>query len=298
MSKSLRFVSIVIPVYNDSERLKRCLQVLEHQTYPKSQYEVIVVDNNSDDDIKSLVSHFPQALYEFEQKPGSYAARNKGIAVAKGAILGFTDSDCIPNSDWIDRGVSYLSDKCHYVAGRISIFFRNPERPTVPELYDSLNCLNQHYYIESVHYGATANLFVHKTLFDNVGLFNDSLKSGGDKEWGQRVFAANYQQVYAENAVVLHPARYSSREVAKKIARVTKGHCKVEKKHRRFSIELIKELYFSFKPPIRDAIKIFNNENLAGPGHRISYTCFFLYIQQVKAWTKAKYYLNSIKGSS
>ena len=47
------FVSVIIPVYNDSNRLKLCLQALEKQTYPSERYEVIVVDNNSTEDINS-----------------------------------------------------------------------------------------------------------------------------------------------------------------------------------------------------------------------------------------------------
>ena len=57
MSKlSTPFVSVIIPVYNDPERLKTCLQALEEQTYPKSAYEVIVVDNGSDESIEPLVA--------------------------------------------------------------------------------------------------------------------------------------------------------------------------------------------------------------------------------------------------
>ncbi len=287
------FVSVIIPVYNDFERLKHCLQALDHQTYPRSCYEIIVVDNNSDDDLKSLISQFQNAVYESELTVGSYAARNKGISVAKGTILGFTDSDCIPSVDWIEKGISSLSNECQYVAGQISIFFKDPKRPTIPELYDSLNCLNQQHYMESGHYGATANLFAYRELFDRVGLFSAGLKSGGDKEWGQRVFAAGHKQAYAKDVLVLHPARYSAKDICKKTARVTKGHCRIENRHHRPSFALLKELYFDFKPPVKDTVKVFRNRNLNGLGHRMLYTLFFLYVQQIKAWTKARYYLET-----
>lgn len=290
MSKTLPFVSIIIPVYNDSERLKQCLQALEGQTYPQSQYEVVVVDNNSDDDIESLVGQLKQAVYEFEPAVGSYAARNKGISVSRGEMLGFTDSDCIPSADWIEKGVSHLTDEHQYVAGQISIFFKNPERPTIAELYDSLNCLNQQHYLESSHFGATANLFAHKELFEKVGLFNDKLKSGGDKDWGQRVFAAGHKQIYSEDVLVLHPARYAAKDIRKKTVRVTRGHCEMENKHQKLSLLLLRELYFDFKLPVRDTIKVFTDDNLSGLWHRLSYTWFYLYVQQIKARTKAKYY--------
>ena len=102
------FVSVIIPVYNDSERLKLCLEALENQTYSKDLYEVIVVDNASEEDIKSIVGQFSQAKYTYESQSGSYVARNKGISIARGEILAFTDSDCIPASDWIEKGVANL----------------------------------------------------------------------------------------------------------------------------------------------------------------------------------------------
>jgi len=54
------FVSVIIPVYNDSIRLRTCLQALEEQTYPQSSYEVIVVDNGSDESIEPIVAEFSQ----------------------------------------------------------------------------------------------------------------------------------------------------------------------------------------------------------------------------------------------
>lgn len=65
------FVSVIIPVLNDSERLQTCLKALENQTYPKSMYEVIVVDNGSDENIEGLVSQYIQAKLSNESRPGS-----------------------------------------------------------------------------------------------------------------------------------------------------------------------------------------------------------------------------------
>jgi glycosyltransferase involved in cell wall biosynthesis len=46
------FISVIIPVFNDAEPLKTCLEALENQTYPKDLYEVIVIDNASDENIE------------------------------------------------------------------------------------------------------------------------------------------------------------------------------------------------------------------------------------------------------
>lgn len=127
----------------------------------KSLYEIIVVDNGSVENIKFLVSQFPQTSFTNEPQPGSYAARNKGISIARGEIIAFTDSDCIPALNWLEVGVQHLLSvpKCGLVAGRIEIFFKNPNHPTAVEIYDRITYLKQNKYIEKYKFGATANLF-------------------------------------------------------------------------------------------------------------------------------------------
>ncbi len=217
-----RLVSVIIPVFNDAERLKICLAALEAQTYPQDDYETIVVDNGSDESIENIVKQFPQTRLAYCIEPGSYAARNRGISLAEGEILAFTDSDCIPAPDWLATGVKWLltTVNCGLLAGKIEIFFKNNDRPTAVELYDSATFFNQQQYIEEQNYGATANLFTYSSVFDRVGLFNSQLKSGGDKEWGQRVFDRGYSLIYVEETRIAHPARYSFGQMYRKIARV------------------------------------------------------------------------------
>src|SRR5512137_2497769 len=148
------FVSVIIPVYNDPVRLKTCLQVLEAQTYPKQAYEVIVVDNGSDESIAPIVAGFSQAQAASEPRQGSYAARNTGIGLAQGEILAFIDSDCLPALDWIASGVAHLLRKSNssIVGGKVEFSFQNPAHPTAPELYDSIMHFNMKRYIEKKNF--------------------------------------------------------------------------------------------------------------------------------------------------
>lgn len=216
------FVSVIIPVFNDMERLQLCLLALEKQTYPQNCYEIIVVDNGSDESLENAVKQFERVSLAYCSSPGSYAARNRGIALAKGEILAFTDADCIPAPNWLETGVKRLlaTPNCGLVAGKIELFFQDSDRPTAVELYDSVTFFNQKQYVEEHKYGATANLFTYKSVFERVGLFNSQLKSGGDKEWGSKVFAGGYSSVYADETRVAHPARYSFGQMYRKIARV------------------------------------------------------------------------------
>lgn len=279
MNNTNPYVSVVIPVYNDSERLRVCLRALQEQTYPHAKYEVIVVDNNSEESIEEVVYPFSQAILTSEKKSGSYAARNRGISVAKGEVLAFTDSDCIPAANWLETGVSNLLSvpNCGLVGGKIEIFFKNPNCPTTVEVYDSIMHLQQKRYVEICHYGATANVFTLRKVFDKVGMFDSNLRSGGDREWGERVFNQGFQLVYADDCWVAHPARYSIGQLIRKVIRISQGPCqllqtKEEEKH--FLNQLIEDLSW-LRPPLRSTFKrLFLRKESKNTRHKIK--VFFL----------------------
>lgn len=212
-SKTLQ-VSIIIPVYNDAERLKLCLQAIERQNYPQSCYEVIVIDNNSTDNIKEVVSSFKNIELKSESKPGSYAARNRGIEAAKGEIIAFTDSDCIPSYQWIDQGVKSLKfEQADLAGGKITFLFSSQK--STAEIFDSITSLQVKKNIENRQLTVTANLFTYRYVFEAIGLFDASLKSGGDFKWTKKATDAGFKLVYSPNAEILHPARKLSSLIRK-----------------------------------------------------------------------------------
>ena len=221
----MSYVSVIVPVFNDAARLATCLVALESQSYPQSLYEVIVVDNGSDDDIAAVARDFSQVQVQREPRAGSYAARNHGIAHARGEILAFTDADCIPARTWIEDGVAALlgTPNCGLVGGRIDVFYKDPDRPGAIELYDATRGFLQQKYVEVDRYAATANMFTFRRVFEHVGMFNGELKSYGDVEWGRRVAAQGYAQVYSDRAIVAHPARDTFSALRQRIVRVSGG---------------------------------------------------------------------------
>ncbi|MEM6423936.1 MAG: glycosyltransferase family A protein, partial [Cyanobacteria bacterium P01_H01_bin.119] len=138
-------VSVIIPVYNDAEHLALCLAALAQQTYKRSRTEIIVIDNGSDDPAltQTVVQPYDNVALAIEPTPGSYAARNRGLALAQGEVIAFTDADCIPDRNWLAEGVRLLAEtpNCGLVGGNIKLFFQNPARPTMVELYESVRAL-------------------------------------------------------------------------------------------------------------------------------------------------------------
>ena len=214
-------VSVIVPAYRHGTHLRTCLAALEGQT-DAGGYEVVVVDNGDNGDLSDLVSRFPHATLTEESAEGSYAARNRGLTVARGELLAFTDADCIPAPDWLARGLERLrqSPACGLVGGRVRFVFRDPDRPSAVEFYNSLTDLRQEIYVTKRHFAATANLFTRRSVVDRVGPFDARRKSGGDREFGHRVFAAGLDVVYSPEACVDHPARASLGAVFQKVARL------------------------------------------------------------------------------
>lgn len=266
-SKEQRFVSVVVPVYNDAARLRRCLQALEAQTYSKEAYEVVVVDNASEEDLTQVVEPFGQTRKVFEAKRGSYAARNRGIVCARGEIIAFTDADCIPRDTWLERGVDRLvqQQSCGLVGGRIEFAFSTPGRPTPAELFDSTHFLKQERYVHSGNFAATANAFTWSHIFNEVGVFDDTLRSGGDTEWGQRVAASGYDVCYAADASVQHPARHSYRDLRRKRLRIVEG-----------TVAAKEARGYPFHEAIADAVKDI--------GHHIKYAMQTVISQKHYGW--------------
>lgn len=287
------FVSVIVPVFNDSKRLPLCLQALENQTYPKNSYEVIVIDNGSDESIEPIVTRFRQARVGFEVRPSSYAARNKGISLAQGEILAFTDADSIPFTDWIEKGVVHLlrSPRCGLVAGRIEISCKNPARPTVVELYESKMYLLQKEYVEVGRFGATANLFTFREVFERVGPFDDNVKSSADAEWGQRVSSYGYRLMYADDTCVRHPARDSFGQLYRRVARVIGGLHDLNHKKGGSHIDngfIGKGFFVDSLPPIRSSTRVLLDPGIKGIDNKVKIIIVMFFVQYVQVWERIR----------
>lgn len=218
LATATRMVSIIIPAYNDEKLIHLLLESLLNQNYPLEMYEVIVVDNNSTDQTKSVVQKHPVTLLEEAGIQSSYAARNKGIRQAQGEILAFIDSDCIASSNWISEGVRAL-EKADLVGGRVEFYFS--KKKTAAECYDSLIHFRFDNSIRERKVTGAGNLFVKSSVFKKVGFFPE-VASGGDFHWTGKAAANGFSLIHAPKAIVRHPAR-QLKELLKKQLRTGGG---------------------------------------------------------------------------
>ncbi len=175
--------SIIIPTYNNSEVFLRSIETWTRQNLPTSDFEVIVVDNNSTDNTAELVQDFiqpyPNFHYLLETKIGSTNARHAGAAVAKSDILIFCDDDGLFNASCVKEvlNVYAANEKVDAVAGKIEIQWDKQAPDWIAPYLFMLGRLN---YGDEVIYRKDIYLnggifSIRKTIFNELGGFNPDL---------------------------------------------------------------------------------------------------------------------------
>lgn len=218
-------VSVIVPVWNEVRRIGPCLEALLTQSLPREDYEIVVIDNGSTDGTQEKVrQHAGVGLIE-ERRPGSYAARNRGLAATRGAYVAFTDGDCIPDRRWLEEAlIAARSDsRVGVVGGRIKLFDEGADGSPACITYEELFAFDQ---AANIRIGGcvTANWLSPRSAVEAAGGFDGERKSGGDFALARAIGAAGYRCVYAPEAVVWHPIRGSLDEHVCKCRRIVGGH--------------------------------------------------------------------------
>lgn len=217
----MRTISVIVPVYNAENYLPTLFEKLDKCNWGGGD-EVVLVDNGSTDKSRKMCedkSH-SNSLYKvlsYSEKPGSYSARNYALDKAKGDVLVFTDSDCMPEPDWIDIIRQNVNENT-VIAGAIEIQIVNNG---LWEKFDAMAHLNSELNARNSQV-ATANMAVLRKEFDRVGKFEERF-SGGDYEWSMRAKNKGLSIKYIPEAKVLHPSRKTFEEILKKEKRIAYG---------------------------------------------------------------------------
>ena len=165
-------VSVIVPFFNSERYITRCVEGILQQSYPRENYEILMIDNNSADASAETVRQYPGIRLLSETKQGSYAARNRGLQEAQGEIIAFTDADCVPSQDWLHQIVTVLGrPELHLVLGRRQ-FGENSFPLSMLAAYDHEK--NQYVFNsekKELYYGHTNNMAVKKQLFEELGPF-------------------------------------------------------------------------------------------------------------------------------
>jgi len=221
------FISVIIPVFNDTEGIATTLNSLLSQSYPKDFYEIIVVDNNSSDDTPEIIQRYmekyPRIIIGLSENEiqSSYAARNKAIKQSKGEVLAFIDSDMWVDREWLmDIGNIFKDKKSKYVGFNVVNIIK---KKNLASLYDHIAGFPINFYMKKYHFAGAGCIAVSKEIFDEIGMFNQKMISGADNEFGNRVFQNSYKFIYKKDIKMYHPARDSFLSLIKKWYRIGRG---------------------------------------------------------------------------
>ena len=216
-------VAVIIPVWNGEPVLGRCLDALARQTLPRDAIQIIVVDNGSSDATREIACSYRGVELLEEPRPGSYVARNRGIARVRAPITAFTDADCEPAPDWLEQLLRAAAANPQFgvLAGKIELFDEIAQEREVFGDYERLFSFPQAHAARGNC--ATANWASETALLRELGGFDAALKSGGDRQMALRIREAGRPLIYVPAMVVRHPVRASRAELIRKRQRLSGG---------------------------------------------------------------------------
>lgn len=209
-----KLISIIIPVYNASNTLKECLEAIYSSNY--TNYEVILVDDCSQDNSLKIAYSFPCKITKLSQNSGAAIARNKGGEIAQGEIIFFIDSDIVINSDTLSLiNEDFKNPEIAGVVGLLSskLRFRN-----FASQYKNL-WMHYTYKIlpDFVGVSYTSVTAFKKDIFLELGGFDKNYREANveDTEFGQRILTKNYKLYSNKRLEVEHIKYYTLRQVLK-----------------------------------------------------------------------------------
>lgn len=261
-------ISVVVPHYNDLERLDRCLGALCAQTMPRDAYEIIVADNNSPCGIAAVEQVVAgRARIVTAMTPGAGPARNAGAEAAQGEILAFTDSDCVPDAAWLERGVAALGS-ADFIGGGMKVLVPGGRPMSGAEAFETVFAFDNERYVKRLHFTVTANLFCPRALFLNVGPFRTAVSE--DNEWCWRARAMGFSIGYAADAIVGHPARADWAQLKGKWRRICAERYALSRDGGASALKWIGKTWLELPAIPVHALRILTDRRVPSVGERLS----------------------------
>ncbi len=181
----MKKISVVISAYNEEKSLTKCLDAITNQTFPRQDYEIIVVDNNSKDKTAQIAKSYGARVIKEERQGNTYAV-STGLNNAQGEIIASTDSDTVVFHNWLEVIYNAFEDKRIVGAtGNAYIHSKN-------SIVDSLAKIAYEYFLKfnfligKAHFSGF-NFAVRKSVFDQIGGINEKFIMSPDVDLGLRM---------------------------------------------------------------------------------------------------------------
>lgn len=191
--------SIVIPVYNQLDYTKTCLESIQKWTEPP--YELILVDNASTDGTRAFLKTVPATVITNEQNLGCARAWNQGVRASRGRVVAILNNDIVVTSGWLTGLTTFMDAQGHGIVSPAAregyldydldayarAFTARCRRASRPELYG-------------------ACFVVARRVFDQIGLFDEAFGYGGceDVDFHWRVLEAGFSVAITGSVLIHH----------------------------------------------------------------------------------------------
>ncbi|MEC9274099.1 MAG: glycosyltransferase [Candidatus Neomarinimicrobiota bacterium] len=200
MKNNQNSVSVIIPVFNRAKLIYRSINSVINQTCPVN--EIIVIDDGSKDGTYDLVKRdFPQVILIHQENKGVSTARNVGIKLAKSKWIAFLDSD----DEWlpkkVEKQINLLNTNFSYkICHTDEVWIRNQIR---------VNPMKKHRKYGGDIYNkclplcviSPSSIIIHKDIFNDVGLFDESLPVCEDYDMWLRI-CSKYSVLYLDQKLI------------------------------------------------------------------------------------------------
>ncbi|MBN1890300.1 MAG: glycosyltransferase family 2 protein [Thermoflexales bacterium] len=204
-------LSVVVCIYNGEEYLRRCVEALLAQGYPRDRYEIILVDDGSRDSSRQIcetildrhAGQLPKLAYVYQKNAGLANARNTGIYLAQGEIVAFIDQDAVAHVDWLSRLLEgFSTDQLAVVGGRIELLNRESQIARFNHIVRYHQEFGPKEYVSHI---IGANMAYRCPIVRQIGGFHPYFRYRGDEtNLVRRLLAQGYTFGVAPQAIVYH----------------------------------------------------------------------------------------------
>jgi len=201
-------VSVIIPAYNCEGTILKVIQGIRAQTF--GGVEIIIVDDGSTDKTANVVKSVEGISYYYQDNAGPATARNMGAQKARGDILFFTDSDCIPDPHWIESAIIHFDvPGVAVVAGSYGI--ANKKNMLARIVHKEILFRHAHLMKKFPKVFGSYNFGIKKKVFQDAGEFNTTYccASGEDNDLSYKILKRGHRIYFEKKALVhhYHPSR-------------------------------------------------------------------------------------------
>jgi glycosyltransferase involved in cell wall biosynthesis len=228
----------VLATFKRDDLLQRCLEAVARQDYPRSEYEVVVVDDargkTAAGVVERVASRYPGLAMRCLPGGGRgpATARNIGWRAARGEVIAFTDDDAYPASeDWLARGVAHFDDASVNAVGGAVV---GPADTPPTDFQRNVKALEQGSFL-------TCNAFYRRRALEAVGGFDERFTAPfrEDSDLQLRVDELPGRMVQDAALVVVHPAVPGSFGISLRLQHYSLFNALIYRKHpRRYRAEL------------------------------------------------------------